>query len=660
MKTEPLVIKHPEKSLQDKYGFFSDLMNNIPDVIYFKDRDGRLIMVNEAHAKGLGLKPEEVAGKTDFDIFPKERAEKMAKDDLYVMTTGKPVIDKIERATRADGVDNYVSTTKIPRYNEKGEIIGLIGITRDITHRMQLEQIKEENEKIAEKLKRLEEFNKITSELISVVSHELKTPIAIIKESVMLILDGIAGPITEKQKHLLIKARGTIDRLKHIVDDLLDVSRIERGILQLHYSLVNLNDLIKDSAEFFKKNAEEKGIDLKWTLPAKQINIFIDTEKFMQVICNLLNNAIKFTDASGAINIETKIVGEKVRICVSDTGIGISKTDMHKLFGRFVQISKASRFQSKGLGLGLSIAKDLVEKHSGEIWAESKLGVGSRFYFTLPMIYTTKFLDSQVADRINEFLKREISLYLLNVTIIDFKEFKKKVINYVSRRLFIDINRVIENTIGGFIQNKKNKPEIAFRDYERGIFSAIFPGAKERDADGLCGVIKGSLEDYFKKNKIENVFVNIGIMPHPHEGMLSTTQHLFANLYLKKIFIGTEMRRYRRFYYKVDIEILHPNEKTEKTQTVDISQGGLCFTGREQLKTDEKVNIRMVLSDKKQLFLNGRIAWIKKLDEEKKGFLNRYKAGVEFIDIAEKDKKILSGLIKSIIIHEKKAETIFR
>nr|MBP7088974.1 PAS domain-containing protein [Candidatus Omnitrophota bacterium] len=116
---------------EEKYKLLSDLMGYVPDVIYFKDCKGRLIMVNKAHAQGLGLEPEEVVGKTDFDFFPAERAKKMAKDDMYVIKTGKPIIDKIERATRADGVDNYVSTTKIPRYDNKGRIIGLIGITRD-------------------------------------------------------------------------------------------------------------------------------------------------------------------------------------------------------------------------------------------------------------------------------------------------------------------------------------------------------------------------------------------------------------------------------------------------------------------------------------------------------------------------------------------------
>src|SRR3989338_7866198 len=212
------------KDLLFKYRLLSDLMKYIPDVIYFKDRAGRLIMVNSAHAKGLGLTPEKVAGKTDFDIFGKERAELMAKDDEYVMSKGKAIIDKVERSTRADGVDNYVSTTKIPRYDERGRIVGLIGIT---------------------------------------------------------------GDISDKQKEVLRKAENSVRRLNGIIEDLLDVARIETGRLKLHYSLVNLNDLLKESEDFFKKQAQDKGVRLEYILPKEQVNIFLDHNRINQVITNL-------------------------------------------------------------------------------------------------------------------------------------------------------------------------------------------------------------------------------------------------------------------------------------------------------------------------------------------------------------------------------------
>jgi PAS domain S-box-containing protein len=155
--------------LKEKYQLLRDLMDFIPDVIYFKDKKGRFVMVNQAHAKGLGVKPEALVGKTDFDLFPKNRAEKMTQDDALVMHTGKPIIDKVERATRPDGVDNYVSTTKIPRYDSKGRVIGLIGITRDITRRMQFERLRKDKLSIEKKLEALEELSAMKSEFISTV-----------------------------------------------------------------------------------------------------------------------------------------------------------------------------------------------------------------------------------------------------------------------------------------------------------------------------------------------------------------------------------------------------------------------------------------------------------------------------------------------------------
>ncbi len=384
------------KELLHKYRLFTDLMDQVPDVIYFKDKKGRLLLVNQAHAKGLGLKPQQVVGKTDFDFFPKERAEVMAKDDRYVIKNGRSIIDKVERATRPDGLDNYVSTTKIPRFDTKGRVIGLIGITRDITRRMQFEYINKEKAVLEKKLETLEELNRMKSEFISIVSHELRTPLAVIKEAVMLSLDEIVGPINEKQRGVLGKARQNIERLKNIIEELLDISRIENMRLKLHFSLICLNDLLRDSSEFFGKLALEKGITLEYDLPKTEVNIFIDTERINQVISNLISNAIKFTENGGRIKVELKVLEAKVRVGVIDTGIGIASSDLPKLFDKFVQVSKVPGIEKKGLGLGLSIAKELIERHGGEVWVESKLGVGSKFYFTLPRFYTLKVLDKQL------------------------------------------------------------------------------------------------------------------------------------------------------------------------------------------------------------------------------------------------------------------------
>ena len=145
MITEKMILKSLPKVLKTiDLPLGKKLQGKVRD-IYFKDKKCRFILVNRAYANSAGLKPEEIIGKTDFDIFPSERANRMFKDDLYVLNTGRPIIDKIERATRPDGIDNYVSTTKIPVYDGKGRAIGLLGITRDITRRVQIENIRKES-----------------------------------------------------------------------------------------------------------------------------------------------------------------------------------------------------------------------------------------------------------------------------------------------------------------------------------------------------------------------------------------------------------------------------------------------------------------------------------------------------------------------------------
>lgn len=636
------------RDLVHRYRLLLDLMDQVPDVIYFKDREGRLIMVNQAHARGLGLKPEEVAGKTDFDIFPKDRAEKMFKDDMHVMKTGKPIIDKIERATRADGVDNYVSTTKIPRYDDKGRIIGLVGITRDITQRMQFEHLRDEKEGIVKKLEALEDLNKMESEFVSMVSHELRTPLAIIKEAIALIFDKIAGPINDKQEELLTKAKNNIERLKNIIDGLLDISRMEGRRLRLHYSLVNLNDLILDSSEFFKKLVQEKGIYLNYHLPAEQINIFIDAERINRVISNLLNNAVKFTEKNGRIDLEVKTLEDKVRIGVIDTGIGIAKEDMPRLFNKFVQVSKKTGLERQGLGLGLSIAKELVGYHGGEIWAESRLGVGSKFYFTLPRFYTTNVLDKNTRDKINNFLDKGITLYLINLLILNLEQFRKR-IKIEAGRLLEDLRSIIEKSLGEVSQSGRERAQIVIEDYKIGEYSIIFPEATERQAARLCELLRNKINDYVRENKIENVFINLGVLSYPSQGPLITTQQFLTNLYLKKIYIGSEIRHFKRIRYKLNIEILLPKDKSHVSVAIDISQGGICFISKEPLLTDSRIEMKLSFPGKyKTLYAKGRVAWIKSIENSPKGSLHKYKVGVEFIQLSSKTKKTISQFIRSV------------
>ncbi len=630
-----------------KYRFLSYLMNHIPDVIYFKDTEGRFVMVNQTHAKCQGLKPEDLIGKTDADLFPKKRAEMITKDDLYVMKTGKPIIDKIESAMRRDGTYNYVSTTKVPMHDDKGKIIGLMGITRDITRRIKFEHLKEEKARMEKKLETLEELNKMKSEFVSTVSHELRTPLAIIKDVIMLLIDGIVGPIKEKQKDLLMKAKHNIARLNNIIEELLDISRIESGKIKMHYSLINLNDLLMDSFAFFKKLAEGKGIDLKYNLPRSQINIFIDAERISQVITNLINNAIKFTEQNGKIKVEVKIFETKVRVGIIDTGIGIAKRDLPKIFNKFVQLVNESRAERKGVGLGLSIAKELVEKNGGEIWVESELGVGSKFYFTLPRFYTDKVLNKDIRDKFNNLLDKNIPLCLINLLIINYIEFKKRV-NIQPQKLFEDLRAIIEETFKKFCHLGRKELQIILKDYERGECGILFPKVNEEEATKFCNLVKDRIKKYFTKNRLENVFINLGVLSYPSRFHVITTQ-LLANVSIKKIYIGSEIRRFSRIPYRIDIKVLLPENKVESCRTVDISEGGVCFENGCRLETDAQIQIKLKFpKEKEPVCIRARAAWIKTIGEVSEIGANKYRLGLEFINLKNRDKKIISKFTKSI------------
>lgn len=635
------------KDMTHKYSLLSYFMDNIPDVIYFKDRKGRLILVNQAHAKGLGIKSEDIVGKTDFDFFPKKRAERMTRDDMYVMKTGRPMIDKVERATRPDGVDNYVSTTKIPMRDKEGKIIGLVGITRDITRRMQFEHLEKEKARIQKRLEVLESLNKVKSDFVSAVSHELRTPLAIIKQLVTLVFEETAGPINDKQKEIIKKTKDNIERLKNLIDELLDVSRIERDKLELRYSLVNLNDLLKDSSDFYKNLAEEKGIDLEYHLPHNDINLFIDADRINQVISNLINNAIKFTEEGGKISVEVKVLEAKVRVGVIDTGIGITKSDLSQVFNRFVQASNTGAVGQKGVGLGLAIVKELIKRHGGEVWAESKLGVGSKFYFTLPSFYRPDILDKDVRNTIDGFLNKGLSLQFINLIFVNYKEFKER-IKVDPKRLFKDLNLIIDTTFKDICQDYLKDLPVVLTDIKSGKCSVILPGLKEGKDTRIIQLFKDKIKSYFMEKKIGSAFVNLGVLSYPAKVSLPATRRFSAKFSIKEVYVGLEMRRFKRVLYKANVEILPTDNKRESLQTVDISEGGLCFVTKKLLKTDARINIKLRFPKTKEpIYADARVAWIKRIEILSGEPLDKYKTGVEFINLRSRHRKIIAKNLKS-------------
>lgn len=630
-----------------KYKLLTYLMDHIPDVIYFKDKKGKLVLVNQAHAKGFGLKPKDIIGKTDRDLFPKEKADMMAGDDMHVMRTGRAIVDKIERSTAPDGTDNYVSTTKIPKYDAEGNIAGIIGITRDVTRRVQFERLKEKNLRIEKKLEALKELNEMKSEFVSAVSHELRTPLAIIKQLIILIFGETIGPINDKQREALGRAQDNIERLRHIIDELLGASRIESGTLKLHYSLVDLNDLVTNSSDFFKKTAEEKGIRLYYDLPKKRVNLFVDADRINQAVSNLINNAVKFTEHDGEIKVELKVFQAKARIGVIDTGIGISKSKLPALFDKFTQVSKNRDSEKNGIGLGLFLVKEWIEAHGGEVWVESKPGAGSKFYFTLPRFHEPDILDNRTRQSINVLLAKGMPVCIINLAVVNYRECGER-LKITAKTLFGCLETVINETLSKISKLKKEKPKIALTDVKNGRCHIIFPGAIKEKANEIGELLRDNIKAYFVKEKIEDVFITLGILSYPREKKDQPAKCLSANVYIKKMKVGLAKRRFKRTLYKTNIAFLSPQNEAGSGQVVDISRSGICFTTNKLPETDSNIYIKMAfLKSKKNFFAKARAVWIKETEQITKNKTGKYEVGLEFVKVSNREKKSIPEKFKS-------------
>ena len=229
--------------------------------------------------------------------------------------------------------------------------------------------------------KRLKELDKLKSDFVSMVSHELKTPLAAMRTSAQVL--EVADIATETKREMLDIILRNIDRQTNLVNDLLDLSRIESGRMELKFERLSLDSVVADSIESVKQAASVEGIKLNVELPESLSSVKGDREKLTQVVINLLNNAIKFTPRSGEIRIKARELNGQVEVKVSDTGIGIPPEDLDSVFDKFYQVDSTLTREAGGTGLGLAICKGIIEAHRGRIWAESELGKGSTFVFRL-------------------------------------------------------------------------------------------------------------------------------------------------------------------------------------------------------------------------------------------------------------------------------------
>jgi signal transduction histidine kinase len=226
-------------------------------------------------------------------------------------------------------------------------------------------------------------IDRLKDEFVSSVSHEIRTPIAIVKEGVSLLLDSIPGPINEEQKKILCMARDNISRLTRIITEILDFSKLASGQIELIRDRINICSMTQEVAQSFETPVNSKGIQMRVSMPSETLYVYADSERVFQIFSGIIGNAVRFTE-SGHIDLVVKDMGAEVECTVRDTGIGIDKKDLPMIFERFRQIGRTNGGGDRGTGLGLSIVKELVEKHEGSIRVQSEKGKGTTVFFSLP------------------------------------------------------------------------------------------------------------------------------------------------------------------------------------------------------------------------------------------------------------------------------------
>lgn len=401
-KTKELTLRVEE--IQQAKAKDEALLESIGEGMIATDREGKIIMMNKQAEDMLGESLKEVSGKYLSEVVTlqddKGKAVDKSKDPLQsVLTTGRSTATSIYYASK-NKPPFPVALTISPVVSER-KIIGAIEIFRDMTKEKEIDQMK--------------------NEFVSTVSHELRTPLAIIKEFVSLVLDGVSGDVNEKQKKFLTTAKNNIDRLARIINDLLDISKIEAGKIVLNRSFVDVKTLIEDVLETYRGHFESKKISLHSSFDKKLPKVFVDRDKLIQIITNLIGNAAKFTPENGLVVVTTVHKGQEMEFSVADTGTGIARENLSKVFGKFEQFGRAAGGGAKGTGLGLAISKGLVEMHGGRMWIESEFGKGTKFTFSLPYHTIDSVFELEVKQRLKESQKKLTPLSVIGVHAANFE-----------------------------------------------------------------------------------------------------------------------------------------------------------------------------------------------------------------------------------------------
>ncbi len=368
-----------EETLSGERKVLRALIDNVPDYMYIKDAESRFVVANASLAHSMGVKsPEELLHKTDFDFYPKELADAYYRDEQEVIRTKQALFNREEESLGTDGNSTWLLTTKVPLYDKKGQVTGVAGIGRDITH---LKKTQEEMQKARESA---EAASRAKSEFLANMSHEIRTPLNGVMGMTDLALDTV---LTAEQREYLETVKMSGDSLLNVINDILDFSKIEAGKIDLEAIDFNLRESLEATLKTLALRADEKGLELLCEVAPEVPEVVRgDSSRLRQIVTNLVGNAIKFTDV-GEVAVKVQVQAKDGAGCVclftvADTGIGIPKDKRESIFDPFTQADTSTTRKYGGTGLGLTISTRLVGMMGGKIWVESEMGRGSQFHFT--------------------------------------------------------------------------------------------------------------------------------------------------------------------------------------------------------------------------------------------------------------------------------------